>query len=121
MNIDKFALFQPQITTPYFADGVRSQKIYTNMNSIHQGMRAESVIAILGAPDEANYTFRPIKKQSRANPIGFRFVYLLQRMKAIGSEIEKSEKLIVLHFDNREQLIWSYAKDIKDFAAIEKE
>jgi|GEM_PF-5321060 len=46
--------------------------------------------------------------------------YILQRVQEHGSEMEKAEKSIVIHFDRTAQLSWTWAKSIEDFIAIER-
>lgn len=121
MNIDNIKHFQENVNYPYSASIERAKVIQDNMNTLKKGMIKKQVIELLSAPDEANYTYKSIKSVSENNIIGFSLVYILRRNKETGSENEKGEKLLRIHFDDSGKLIWAYSIDIDEFKAIEKE
>jgi hypothetical protein len=59
-------------------------------------MSPPEVVSILGEPDEIRPLLRGIKA---GKPIGFSYWYVLRRMRATGSQIEKDESLVRVLFD----------------------
>lgn len=121
MNIDNIKHFQKNVNYPYSASIERAKVIQDNMNTLKKGMMKKQVIELLTAPDEVNYTYKSIKSISKNNIVGFSLVYILRRNKETGSENEKGEKLLRIHFNDSGKLIWAYSIDIDEFKAIEKE
>lgn len=120
MNIESIELFQENIEYPYTASEERKTVVLQNMNKLRKGMSKEQVFELVTQPDEANLTYK-FKKAKSDNVIGFSLVYILRRDMYSGSIREKNEQLLRIHFDNSENLIWSYSQDIDEFKAIEKE
>ena len=81
---------------PYHAPPERRAAIIEGTKRIQVGMSATEVLRIMGCPDEINDTYEPRIKAARK--IGHSYVYLLQRLRENGSENDKDEKLIRLHF-----------------------
>ncbi|WP_234859498.1 hypothetical protein [Aquimarina aquimarini] len=121
MNIDDVKLFQEVIPYPYTASEKRRKVILNTMNALKKGMSKKQVIELLTAPDEANLRYKWIKTKSKDNVSGFSFVYILKRDKEKGSEIEKAEQLIRIHFDTLGKLIWAFGHNIENFKNVERE
>ncbi|GGG46700.1 hypothetical protein [Bizionia arctica] len=120
MKIEDIELFQKSIEYPYQASEKRKMTILNNMNKLEKGMTKAQVIELMTLPDDANLTY-DFKKANSDNVIGFSLVYLLRRNIESGSGLEKNEKLLRIHFDNYDKIIWSHSIDIDGFRAIEKE
>ncbi|GGG46896.1 hypothetical protein GCM10010976_17910 [Bizionia arctica] len=120
MKIETIELFQKNIKYPYKASEKRKMTILNNMNKLEKGMTMEQVIELMTLPDDVNLTYN-FKKAKSDNVTGFSLVYILRRNIESGSVLEKNEKLLGIHFDNYEKIIWSYSIDIEEFRAIEKE
>ncbi|PLW99100.1 MAG: hypothetical protein C0594_17415 [Marinilabiliales bacterium] len=114
-------LFQKEVSYPYKASENREKVILENMNKLEKGMTKKEVIELMSAPDEINLTYSSIKSKSKDNVIGSSLVYILKRKAESGSADQKGEKLIRIHFDNSEKLLWSTSTNINEFKAIEKE
>ena len=121
-KINGVILFQEKIVYPYIVSEKRRTAILKNMNKLEKGMTKESVIELMTFPDEANFTYETIKNKSNKDNIsGFSLVYMLNREMEKGSVKEKNEKLIRIHFNDSEKLIWSYSENIDGFTNIAKE
>ncbi|MDW5290715.1 hypothetical protein [Formosa sp. PL04] len=120
MKIENIELFQKDIKYPYQASEERKTTILNNMNTLEKGMTKGQVIELMTLPDDANLTYN-FKKTKSDNVIGFSLAYILRKNIESGSVLEKNEKLLRIHFDNYDKIIWSYAIDIDEFIAIEKE
>ena len=81
----------PFVATPEHAAAIRSA-----YRDVRTGMSPSEVVSILGEPDEIRPLLRGIKT---GKPIGFSYWYVLRRMRATGSQIEKDESLVRVLFD----------------------
>jgi hypothetical protein len=94
------------IDYPYYAPQVRRDTIENGCDELRTGMYAADVRGILGEPDEINDTYRPEDKLAKnPKPIGYSYVYLIQRLCEKGSVDEKDEKLLRIFFDVEDKLI----------------
>ncbi|MGB4774096.1 MAG: hypothetical protein WBP45_02895 [Daejeonella sp.] len=119
MDIKSIKLFQENMDYPYIASEKRKAVILENMNSLKKGMTKNQVIELMTPPDEANLTYK--SKKSKDNLMGFAMVYILERNQESGSDNEKGEKLIRIHFNKYGILVWAYSIKIDEFSAIGKE
>jgi len=94
------------IDYPYYAPQERRDTIENGYSELRLGMYAADVKGILGDPDEVNDTLHPSDILNKnAEPIGYSYVYLVQRLCESGSVNEKDEILLRLHFDLEDKLI----------------
>lgn len=82
---------------PYQAPAARVAALREGVRQVTQGMSAETVQSILGDPDEVRPRYEARVKHPR--PVGHTYTYLLQRLRATGSEAERQEVLIRVSFD----------------------
>ncbi|MCP4228922.1 MAG: hypothetical protein GY771_02080 [bacterium] len=93
------------IDYPYYAPQERRDTIENGCGELRLGMYADELKGTLGEPDEINDTYRPEDKVAKSpKPIGYSYVYLIQRLQAKGSAAEKDEILLRLHFDPEDKL-----------------
>ncbi|MCD4793052.1 MAG: hypothetical protein K8R54_07470 [Bacteroidales bacterium] len=111
--------YNAQIEYPYVASEQRTNIIFDNMNKLKFGMNKKDVIQLLTLPDEINATYP--SNITAKDTIGFSYVYIIERKQENGSQNEKAEKLIRIHFDTNATLINAYAIKIPEFTGIEKE
>jgi hypothetical protein len=94
------------IDYPYYAPQERRDTIENGCGELRIGMYADEVKGILGEPDEIDDVLHPSDILNKnAEPIGYSYVYLIQRLCDKGSVDEKDEKLLRLHFDLEDKLI----------------
>ena len=86
-----------KMSYPYIASAERTAHILKNWRNIKVKMTANEVVKILGEPDEKGPFYEP--KIKNAKVIGEIYLFLIQRLKATGSQIEKNEKLVRISFD----------------------
>ena len=86
-----------EIKYPYFATPERAQLIEIGYKKIKLGMEINDIKDILGEPDEIKDLYEPRIKTGKI--IGFTYWYLIQRMKNIGSQNERNEKLVRISFN----------------------
>lgn len=82
---------------PYTAPADKESRVLSAVHSIRLGMHVQDVQRLLGVPDEINKTYEP--KYRSPKEIGKSFVYVLARKAAKGSMLEKSERLVRIHFN----------------------
>ena len=110
--------YQESINYSYIAPEKRKMVILGNMNRLQKGMPINEVVQILNHPDEIHATFKGIKFKSNKK-IGFSLTYLLDRKQPSGSVNQKAEKLLKIHFNNEELLVWAFTINIDGFDKIE--
>jgi len=115
----KNKVYNAQIEYPYSAPEQRTNIIFDNMNNLKLGMNKKEVVQLLTLPDEINATYP--SNVTAKDTIGFSYVYIIERKQENGSQNEKAEKLIRIHFDTNATLINAYAIGIPKFTGIEKE
>jgi len=93
--------FESMISTPYRASDEKIQLVKDSINRLSIGDNKDTVISILGLPDEV----RPIYHRNdkfyvfqKPKPIGESFWYILARDKEKGSFAEKNESLLRISF-----------------------
>lgn len=86
-----------QIKYPYTADEARKNQIINNLDKLKGTITPNEVIEILSHPDEIR-EYREIKG-SHSEIKGFLFFYIIQRLKVSGSDSERKELLVKLHFN----------------------
>jgi hypothetical protein len=95
-----------KITYPYYAPQERRDTIENGCEELRHGMYPNEVKGLLGDPDEINDTYRPEDKLAKnPKPVGYSYVYLIQRLQEKGSAEEKDEILLRLHFDSEDKLV----------------
>ncbi|MCK4663982.1 MAG: hypothetical protein KAT68_14030 [Bacteroidales bacterium] len=109
-------IYNDKIEYPYVALEKRQDTILQNMNKLEKSMTNNEVLKLLSLPDEINPTYPPDKTAKKA--IGYSYVYIIERKQETGSQIEKSEKLIRIHFDLNGILLSAYAIEIPEFNEI---
>ncbi len=93
------------IDYPYYASQERRDTIENGCGELRTGMYSDEVKGILGEPDEVNDTLRPEDILNKnAEPVGYSYVYLIQRLCETGSVDERDEILLRLHFDLENKL-----------------
>ena len=95
--------FASEIKYPYFATPERVESIEVGYKKIKIGMDINEVKVILGEPDEIKDLYEP--KIKKAKKIGFTYWYLIQRIKSVGSQNERNEKLVRVSFDLNGEVI----------------
>ncbi len=115
----KNKVYNAQIEYPYVASEQRTNIIFDNMNKLKFGMNKKEVVQLLTLPDEINATYP--SNVTAKDTIGFSYVYIIERKQENGSQNEKAEKLIRIHFDTNATLINAYAIKIPEFIKIENE
>ncbi len=120
MNTRDIKLFQETKDYPYMSSKTRETTILENMNQLERGMTKDDVIELMTLPDEVNPTYK-FKNAKSDHIIGFSMVYILRRKAQTGSVYEKDERLLRIHFDGSEELVWAYATNIDGFKPIEKD
>lgn len=74
-----------EIEYPHYAPPERRGAITAGADELYVGMNSGEVKGILGDPDEINDTYRPEDKANKnAQPIGYSYVYLIQRLRDKG-------------------------------------
>ncbi len=97
---------ESDIDYPYYAPQERRDTVENGCSELRTGMYAAEVKGILGEPDEINDTLRPEDILNKnAEPVGYSYVYLIQRLCENGSTAEKDEILLRLHFDLEDKLV----------------
>jgi hypothetical protein len=107
------------IEYPYSASKQRENMIYDNMNNLKLGMNKKEVVQLLTLPDEINVTYT--SNVTAKDTIGFSYVYIIERKQKDGSQNEKAERLIRIHFNTNNILLSAYAIRIPQFREIEKQ
>jgi uncharacterized protein YuzE len=90
-------VYASDIVYPYYATAERAKTIESGYTKIKEGLSARAVVSIMGKPDEIHELNEPKIKNGKI--IGFTYWYLIQRIKANSSQIEKNEKLVRVSFD----------------------
>ncbi|MCD4664030.1 MAG: hypothetical protein K8R68_02090 [Bacteroidales bacterium] len=109
-------IYNAQIEYPYVASEKRQDTILQNMNKLEKGITNNEVLKLLSLPDEINPTYPPNKTGKKE--IGYSYVYIIERKQETGSQIEKSEKLIRIHYNLDGVLLSAYAIEIPEFNEI---
>ncbi|OGV45588.1 MAG: hypothetical protein A2017_12305 [Lentisphaerae bacterium GWF2_44_16] len=87
------------IKYPYHASPEKEKNIIENAKKILNGMSSENVKKILGEPDEINQTYSTPEEMRSKSPSGFSYIYLIQRMKELGTISQRNERLLRVYFD----------------------
>ena len=85
------------VAFPYHASPQRREQVLSRYGGIQTGMTAEQVQAALGEPDAIG----PIYGGTADNPrTGWMYLYLIQRLEAVGSVGSVQERSVKVHFGN---------------------
>lgn len=84
---------------PYNANPVRRSRIHTGRPKLREGMDPDTVIAIMGAPNEVIDNL-----DEEQNKVGFHYTYVVQRMQDFGSDLDRAEILFKVNFDSSNKL-----------------
>lgn len=87
------------IKYPYHASPEKEKNIIENAKKVLNGMSSENVKKVLGEPDEINQTYSTPEEMRSKSPSGFSYIYLIQRMKELGTISQRNERLLRVYFD----------------------
>ena len=101
------------INYPYYASEQRSKAIIDGVRKLVAGMPSTEVVKIMGEPDEITKTYQTLDAMQKGQSSGYSYVYLLQRKSALGSIVERQEKLYKLNFNLNDVLLKVEAEGIQ--------
>ena len=89
---------------PYSAPPEKARRILNNYRLLKPGMDQESVLKLMGAPDEKNQLYANTQHFESRDTDGEAWEYLIFRRQAYGSMVERGEQSVRLEFDINKKL-----------------
>lgn len=93
------------INYPYYATEQRKAVIVEGVKRLFVGMPRAEAVKIMGEPDEITQTYQTLDAMQKGQSFGYTYVYLIQRKSALGSIVDRQEKLYKLHFNLNDVLL----------------
>ena len=106
-----------KIEYPYKAESNRVSQITRNCNKLKKGLPKKDVIDLFGEPDLISAVYNTVK---RGKVTGSSYFYLISQDVKTGSQKDKNQVGIRIHFDLDEKLIYAYGVQSPFFKDIKK-